>query len=555
MRTIGRRFPEGIGPDRVALCSYCGVQYRRSQLTRDASQNLACPDCAPGLDIVSLTEGNARLMRSRQPKTVGPADGNFDEFTSPPDPGFVNPNGAAPAPYLPPVDPYVPNTLAFPATYAPRVWFDGNQQAFADNAGLIPNGFGFVRRLNEIPSLAGVWLAEADTGRPYRDGNSLRFECIGSNGGYSMLRGAAAGMTTTDCTLVASFVPRDNAYAGPAMGLFGTSDRSVGIIISSNQVWIDNPVALWFSSLTVTQGALNTITVRYTNIGIELSVTVNGTTTTDSVPLAMPTNPINAGWLVGRNGAGYQYCSVTQAIAGPGASAAIVASVGAWAATQRITPAYPDNRALISIVGDSIPRGTGANYNLTYPFRALEAIRATRPMTENCDTAVGGFGVAGVVTGGANTPFFMSKRFYASTRIKNIMVVALGTNDLANGNPVEFVLYGTGSPFVSGSGLYPLCDAARALGYKVILATIGPRSDAMGVTQAAYDAARDAANNDMAANWRQHADAFADTRIPLFGRNGDSNNPTYYSVDKVHPNNAGHGVVYPVFTAAILSLL
>lgn len=98
MRTIGRRLPDGIGPDRVAMCSYCGVQWRRSQLTRDTSGNLACPDDAPGLDIVSLSEGNARLMRSRQPKTVGPTDGNFDDFISPASPGFVSPNGPPASP-------------------------------------------------------------------------------------------------------------------------------------------------------------------------------------------------------------------------------------------------------------------------------------------------------------------------------------------------------------------------------------------------------------------------------------------------------------------------
>lgn len=98
MRTIGRRLTEGHGPDRVALCSYCGVAWLRSELTRDPSGNLACPDDAPGLDILSLTEGNARLMRSRQPKTVGPSDGNADQFTSPPSPGFIDPNGPPPRP-------------------------------------------------------------------------------------------------------------------------------------------------------------------------------------------------------------------------------------------------------------------------------------------------------------------------------------------------------------------------------------------------------------------------------------------------------------------------
>jgi hypothetical protein len=60
------------------MCSYCGVQWRRSQLRRDASQLLACPDCDTGLDVVSLSEGNARAMRSQAPRTVGDMDGNWD---------------------------------------------------------------------------------------------------------------------------------------------------------------------------------------------------------------------------------------------------------------------------------------------------------------------------------------------------------------------------------------------------------------------------------------------------------------------------------------------
>jgi hypothetical protein len=75
------------------MCSYCGVQWRRSQLHRDRSENLACPDCAPGLDVVSLSEGNAELMRSQQPKEIGPVDGGFDSFISPPSPGFKDPGG------------------------------------------------------------------------------------------------------------------------------------------------------------------------------------------------------------------------------------------------------------------------------------------------------------------------------------------------------------------------------------------------------------------------------------------------------------------------------
>ena len=96
MRTIGKRWPVGIGPDRQAMCSYCGVQWRRSQLHRDRAENLACPDCASGLDVVTLSEGNAELMRAQAPREIGPVDGAIDTFVCPPFPGFKDPNGPRP---------------------------------------------------------------------------------------------------------------------------------------------------------------------------------------------------------------------------------------------------------------------------------------------------------------------------------------------------------------------------------------------------------------------------------------------------------------------------
>lgn len=62
MRTNGRhrsnRSPPG---DTRRLCSYCGVEWYRSELVRDASHNLAGPCCQAGRDIVTLAVGNAML--------------------------------------------------------------------------------------------------------------------------------------------------------------------------------------------------------------------------------------------------------------------------------------------------------------------------------------------------------------------------------------------------------------------------------------------------------------------------------------------------------------
>lgn len=171
MRTIGRRWPEDAGPDRQALCSYCGVQWRRSELTRDPSQNLACPDCAPGLDVVSLSEGNARLMRSRQPKSVGPTDGNFDQFTPPPDPGFVAPNG--PPPRLANQGP------TGPLDVAAYMWLRSDVVLQANTNGLVSTWVDQSNRGNHVPAPTAasqpIWNASDATlgGLPTVTGNGV----------------------------------------------------------------------------------------------------------------------------------------------------------------------------------------------------------------------------------------------------------------------------------------------------------------------------------------------------------------------------------------------
>lgn len=94
-RTVTRkRSPHSPNGDVVVLCSYCGVLWYRSQLVRDGAGNLACSDDAAGMDIVTLSLGNAaeashrKLGRYRQE-----IDGTFDTKNKVPYPGFVSPDG------------------------------------------------------------------------------------------------------------------------------------------------------------------------------------------------------------------------------------------------------------------------------------------------------------------------------------------------------------------------------------------------------------------------------------------------------------------------------
>lgn len=371
-----------------------------------------------------------------------------------------------------------------------------------------------------------------------------------------MTRPTVAGIFRDDCTIVISYVARDNAYAGPTMGLIRSTDARVGVRISSNQIWVYVGGANFFTTLTVRQGQRNTIGIVYTPTDVTVTLNAGGAISSDTQVSVQAHEAAAGPWIVGCDGASYVYGSVVQApVVARAVSATELAAMMAYCHAQPAEAAYPDNRPLITYVGDSITRMTAASYGFGYPFRALEVLRATHPLTENCDTAVGGFGVAGIVTGGANTPYFMAKQFYSATRVKNVMVINIGSNDLANGNPTVFVLNGTGPPGIAGSGIYPLCDAARALGYKVVLMTIGPRTDATAISNG-FEAARVIVNNDMAANWAAHADAFFDTRgIVNWGGATDSDNPVYYSGDKIHPINAGHALPAPGLAAVILPFL
>lgn len=77
-RTIGRHWPEKAPRgDYQCTCDYCGVQWRRSQLYRDRSGLLVCPDEGNGKDMVTLSEGNAANAAARR-MPLPNRGGNYD---------------------------------------------------------------------------------------------------------------------------------------------------------------------------------------------------------------------------------------------------------------------------------------------------------------------------------------------------------------------------------------------------------------------------------------------------------------------------------------------
>lgn len=93
--TIGRHWKRPPKGDFQSECAYCGVRWRRSELTRDSAGLLRCPDEGDGHDSTALSALNAEAYRMSsleqmdgpakgEPKTYEPAaalyDGNPFQF-------------------------------------------------------------------------------------------------------------------------------------------------------------------------------------------------------------------------------------------------------------------------------------------------------------------------------------------------------------------------------------------------------------------------------------------------------------------------------------------
>ncbi len=79
-KTITRHWPKKAPRgDFQQICSYCGVQWRNSQLVKDRSGLWACPDDVRGRDTVTLDEGNATYARQRHGTVYVREGGNFDD--------------------------------------------------------------------------------------------------------------------------------------------------------------------------------------------------------------------------------------------------------------------------------------------------------------------------------------------------------------------------------------------------------------------------------------------------------------------------------------------
>jgi lysophospholipase L1-like esterase len=444
---------------------------------------------------------------------------------------------------------------AFPTVSAPIVaWLDGTLPEYTDSGGSVVAAAGdLVRRINEASPLTARWNSASDAQRALRSTNALRLDPFGPTyPGRNMVRSAVASLTSiNNCTIVVCYLPRDG-YGTSTSSLIGCSSPNFGIQCGGGSV---EPVvngSTWaaFSAGPAITGANSrgskmSVGVRWGSSQVRASLLVNGATATNTLTTAVTggtlSQPFNINYPF--NGAQGFYGEIGQAIVFDGQlSDAELTAVLAWCDANTMAVGFPLTAPLGSIVSDSIWRaGVGTQVENAAWSIVLKALRAgVAPTLEMTNV--------GKVGAGAGTACYTDQlqALHSSARVKEIAYVAVGTNNLANGQSAAVTLAAT----------YALCDLMRADGIKVILQNILPRQGTLfnpPGDQAFFNANVSIVNADFAAHWAAHADAFVDA-ASVAGLDNPSNT-TYYQADKVHPTDAGQAALAAVALPAFVALL
>lgn len=426
----------------------------------------------------------------------------------------------------------------FPSSLTPIAWFDARQKAFSDTAGATPAVIGGpVGRLLEPSPLSSYWTA---TDFPTRDtATTVRFNYFGT-AIPNMTQPGVPALNNNNCAFAVTFRARDGG-PGPSEGLLVCTTPGVGLglyagggtlsVTYAGTNW--SPVVPHFSA-----GDRVTFVASFTSTGISAWVVINGATSTDSTVTAIASAAANTPLVVGdANGARQGIDgSVSQALAFASSLASSDGlALAAWLDAQSVPTAFPTTAPLVAVCGDSIARNIpGAVINHAWCWLALGNMRAgSFPSLEMVNAAASGAGSAGVINN--------ALPYYSSSRYRNVMPIAVGTNDLATGS--------TGSATLTTIlGQY---DSALALGWLPIIATVLDRTGALSVSQATFNAERATLNAGILASGRSVIDMTGTAGVSAVGASTGAN----FVGDGVHPNDAGHALMEPIYRAAILARL
>lgn len=194
--------------------------------------------------------------------------------------------------------------------------------------------------------------------------------------------------------------------------------------------------------------------------------------------------------------------------------------------------------ALVNYVfcGDSLTKGTAGGVQLPYPNQMLLNLHA-HPIQSARGTNLGEVGRrASAIEANQGAA---ADALYDAAYAKNICVVWIGTNDIADG-----VAAATTLGYISD-----FCNARKTAGFKVIVCNIIKQ---VGITAGAKETARTDLNAALASGYSSFAHGYVD-----LAANAAFSNPadaTYYQSDQVHLTTMGDTVAAGLVSSAIQSL-
>lgn len=455
--------------------------------------------------------------------------------------------------------------MAFPGGITPLVCFDASQIAYSDLAQTAVAGYplGSVWSIPSPSPISGNWTATSAQERPTRSAaGTVACEPIApdypAHAAQALNGPAGSGtlITSNSCTLALLF----RAFKlnnGPRNVVFSTYGQNIGFELGGSGIGIRNTSPLWSPNFVLGkdlggisdgdsgEGNLTCIVVRFSPTGVDIYCDEAGTVHTDAL-VATQTLVGLGDFFIGLPGgqAGNAMLAYAEAINGVVTDPQRLSIVSDLKA-RGCAPMFPATQPLVGVIGDSISVPFGATVPLAWPYRMLASVRATAPATQLLNTSISGSAVSPLV--GANSTQYVTQRNHlAAARDKQVVVLQQVTNAII-GDPSNAGVDAT------VAAQYALADALHGAGAKIVIATCLDRSGLLGGnTLLAVRAGIARYNAAILATGLAHCSAIADLASVVAMQ--DSTNLTYY-FDGVHPTDAGHALLEPVYTAAVLPLL
>ncbi len=185
--------------------------------------------------------------------------------------------------------------------------------------------------------------------------------------------------------------------------------------------------------------------------------------------------------------------------------------------------------------GDSLTAGSNAHN--PYPSQLMAAWPRKIPWV---NLGIGGQPLSRMLANAAQNV----DPLYHGEGGQQVVVIWGGTNDFALWDHTSDEVY---------SDLRKYADGRRQRGFRVVVLTMLPRSD--GHSSALFESRRQAVNEKIRGGWEDFADLLVDVAADQrLGPPGAEKNLVYFTSDRVHLNDTGHGVVAKLVRTGLAKL-